>query len=318
MSSVYSPPHHDFDGSNHVMTRRGHVGRKSNMATAKWRLNDLETQDSLLIESILSQDEEKDVVSMMVLAKEIDSGSPIPSFCTSTQMCYRDPTRRPLSPPLSPLAPHTRPAAGQNDDDTLVKTPLGKQPSVAAMNELNFAKDRSKNFMETSDDLPNSVNRPAPSPGHDPLYDAPAADIPQARANDFHDDRHKYGDRLATSPATGHDVDDEPGNEATGGVQDASDESGDAGGEKWEGMDERPNSRGGPGKQEKKDNEVGEDVGEDDHVSVGSTRNLGETDESAEEGPADGDSDSEYTSLHAVSSRLKMIDALLYKMTDKS
>ena len=41
----------------------------------------------------------------MVMANEIDSCSPLPSFCTSTQMWYRDPTRRPQSPPLSPFTP---------------------------------------------------------------------------------------------------------------------------------------------------------------------------------------------------------------------
>ena len=56
-----------------IMTQRGEKAKKSNMACA-----DLERKGSLLIESIVSHDEASDVVSMMIMAKEIDDRSPLP------------------------------------------------------------------------------------------------------------------------------------------------------------------------------------------------------------------------------------------------
>ena len=60
--------------------------------------------NSILIDSILSQDETKDIVSMMIMAEEYTDYNRLPSFCTSSQTGGRDPTRRPKSPPLSPLS----------------------------------------------------------------------------------------------------------------------------------------------------------------------------------------------------------------------
>ena len=61
-------------------------------------------EGSLLIDSILSQEEMKDVVSMMIMADEYVNTGRTPSFCTSSQMGGRDLMRRPKSPPLSPLS----------------------------------------------------------------------------------------------------------------------------------------------------------------------------------------------------------------------
>ena len=61
-----------------IMTQRGEKAKKSNMACAGKDMSDLERKGSLLIESIVSQDEASDVVSIMIMAKEIDDRSPLP------------------------------------------------------------------------------------------------------------------------------------------------------------------------------------------------------------------------------------------------
>ena len=94
-----------FDENCNITTRRGVVMETANMAAADRSLLDLEQEGSLLIEEILSRDEAKDVVSMMVMANEINEEEGYPSFCTSSQMGYRNPRIRPESPPLSPLTP---------------------------------------------------------------------------------------------------------------------------------------------------------------------------------------------------------------------
>ena len=60
-------------------------------------------EGSLVIDSILSQEEAKDIVSMMIMADEHEGLNRLPSFCTSTQMGGKDQRRRPESPQLSPL-----------------------------------------------------------------------------------------------------------------------------------------------------------------------------------------------------------------------
>ena len=56
-----------------------------------------------LIDSILTHDETKDIVSMMIIADELGDNSSLHSFCTLTQMGGRNPTIRPVNPLLSPL-----------------------------------------------------------------------------------------------------------------------------------------------------------------------------------------------------------------------
>ena len=89
----------DFEGIGNVTTRKGHDLQKPKMA----RGAACDLGGSLLLESILSQDETKDVLTMMIAADEYDGHNQIPSFCTSTQMGGRDQRRRPISPPLSPM-----------------------------------------------------------------------------------------------------------------------------------------------------------------------------------------------------------------------
>ena len=74
------------------------TGLRASTATKTY---DVDNKNSLLIDSILSQDETRDIVSMLDSADELKEGRGLPSFFTSTQMGERRPCR-PLSPPLSP------------------------------------------------------------------------------------------------------------------------------------------------------------------------------------------------------------------------
>ena len=103
MSLVDKQTELNLPDKGHVTTRRGRVSA-NNMAhdgetRAAWKM----TSDSLLIDSILTQDESKDVVSMMIMANEMEDYTRLPSFCTSTQMGGTGQLRRPTSPQLSPL-----------------------------------------------------------------------------------------------------------------------------------------------------------------------------------------------------------------------
>ena len=103
MSNALGQYPSDFEITGNVTTRKRADTWKSKMARPAKNLLSRDFEGSLLIDSILSQDEEKDVVSMMVMADEDDGHNRLPSFCTSTQMGGRDQRRRPASPPLSPL-----------------------------------------------------------------------------------------------------------------------------------------------------------------------------------------------------------------------
>ena len=100
---------HNPQESNNVTVRRGHSTRKSNMEyLTKPRLT-FGREGSILIDNILSQDEAKDIVSMMIMADEYDIEKQTSSFCTSTQMGGRNQECRPTSPLLSPLGSQDRP-----------------------------------------------------------------------------------------------------------------------------------------------------------------------------------------------------------------
>ena len=92
----------EFQG---ITVPRGPGSKRNKMADDRGQVADLEPKSSICIDSILSQDESRDIVSMMVMADELDFTTALPSFYTSTQMGHRDQRRRPSSPPLSPL-PH--------------------------------------------------------------------------------------------------------------------------------------------------------------------------------------------------------------------
>ena len=104
MSTIPETTPKDLTGTGHVTIRRGPNPKPGGMALRSGLSTDLPNEDgSLLIDSILTQAETNDVVSMMMLADEMDDCTGLPSFCTSTQMGNRNPQLRPVSPPLSPM-----------------------------------------------------------------------------------------------------------------------------------------------------------------------------------------------------------------------
>ena len=119
MSSIYCPQPLDLEGDSNITKRKDISGKMAKMAVSRGSLIDLEQGTSPLIEDILSRDEANDVVSMMIMADEINEDSDYPSFCTSSQMGYRNPRIRPMSPPLSPLMSATpaRNVAGASADN---------------------------------------------------------------------------------------------------------------------------------------------------------------------------------------------------------
>ena len=104
-------------------------------------------EDSItFIDSILSQEEAKDVISMMVMADEGDGTFHLPSFCTSTQMGGGNPQIRPRSPSLSPLS-FAFPSDAIND--CKVRTGSNKRlvtETAAGTNTLNLK----NSFMHSS------------------------------------------------------------------------------------------------------------------------------------------------------------------------
>ena len=85
----------EFQG---ITVPRGPGSKRNKMADDRGQVADLEPKSSICIDSILSQDESRDIVSMMVMADELDFTRALPSFYTSTQMGHRDQRRRSTSP----------------------------------------------------------------------------------------------------------------------------------------------------------------------------------------------------------------------------
>ena len=105
MENRHSSPKQNCLMESNVTTRRAPGREKSKMAqNIIEKAFDLEEKGSLFIDSILSQDEEHDIISMMNTANELDGGLKLPSFYTSSQMGGKDP-RRPQSLQLSPIGP---------------------------------------------------------------------------------------------------------------------------------------------------------------------------------------------------------------------
>ena len=101
---------------DNITTRRSAGNKKSKMATSKRDdvgRCDLEINGSLFIDSILSQDETSDVISMFDLADELKGGMGLLGFCASTQMTRASNDCDPLPPTLSPIG-HAR---RQNDQE---------------------------------------------------------------------------------------------------------------------------------------------------------------------------------------------------------
>ena len=102
MSSVYNPRAQEWITGLNVTTRRV-TAKGKKMALNSYKAWTSDTLDSLLVESILSQDEAKDVITMLEMADELEGVQMLPGFFTSTQMGYRVPRSRLSSPPLSPV-----------------------------------------------------------------------------------------------------------------------------------------------------------------------------------------------------------------------
>ena len=105
---------------------------------------DLGSDSSISIDSILTQDETNDILSMMVKANEQKIGRRLPSFCTSSQMGGRDQCQRPDSPLLSPLC---SPGWGMSRAETWRQTDYGSPilNNTAASTELDVLSNNLKN-----------------------------------------------------------------------------------------------------------------------------------------------------------------------------
>ena len=116
-----------FEDEDNITIRKSAGTEKSKMAQTRSTLNlhALEHSGSLLIDSILSQDEAEEVVTMLNSANELNGDLGLPSFYTSSQMGGRDPARRPSTPPLSPIADTEKSALIYHLQDESITTPKG-------------------------------------------------------------------------------------------------------------------------------------------------------------------------------------------------
>ena len=110
MSSVFCQAAQDQIAGANVTTRRALTEATKKMA----RVDD--SYGLLMVESILSRDEAKDVITMLDLADELEGARTLTGFFTSTQMGLREPRHRLSSPPLSPVL-HGHPD-GRDKDKT--------------------------------------------------------------------------------------------------------------------------------------------------------------------------------------------------------
>ena len=89
-----------------ITTRRSSATKKYKMASSSKDMGDLginEMDGSLFIDNILSQDETCDVLSMFDMADELQGGTGLLSFCTSTQMGRVASVSVQCPPALSPI-----------------------------------------------------------------------------------------------------------------------------------------------------------------------------------------------------------------------
>ena len=164
MASIYASQPPAGQQTSHVTIRRGQDGRRSKMAEAEHgSRHDPGHSSSILIDSILSQDESKDVLSMMIMANEHTGYSGLPSFCTSTQMGGRNQYRRPYSPPLSPLRT-ARPEDGGRPEERHAATlkDIGGSPTLTSkklsesvINPQNFNRE-----VKVNDSIPEAGTMP--------------------------------------------------------------------------------------------------------------------------------------------------------------
>ena len=103
MSNILDRRSEDALNNTNITTRRLTDVNKIKMALREDPARLSEEATSLLVDSILSKDEELDVLSMLDMAKELDGLNALTGFFTSTQMGKREPKTELSSPPLSPV-----------------------------------------------------------------------------------------------------------------------------------------------------------------------------------------------------------------------
>ena len=157
MSSVYN--HADLNGltQDNITTRRSATNGKAKVAVpnvSDWG-GDF---GSLHIEDILSQDEARDVITMLDRANELGGTYSLPSFISSTQMNGRDPRRKPDSPPLSPV-PFPGVTDGVTNDMSNLSLLLPGDPTCQ-LSERDLNSKNRANSMHVSTEEGNSEQQP--------------------------------------------------------------------------------------------------------------------------------------------------------------
>ena len=125
MSSTLDQQFENKLSDMNITTRRLTGLSKKKMALDVEQLHLTEEATSLLVESILSKDEEMDVISMLNFADELGGMSSLTGFFTSTQMGKREPRYLSTTPPLSPVpfaVEHNRPPYASTGDGVNIET----------------------------------------------------------------------------------------------------------------------------------------------------------------------------------------------------
>ena len=263
---------------HNVTTRKVPNLKQGKMASDNLKKLDLGSDSSLFIDSILSQDETNDILSMMVMADEHKSGNRLPSFCTSSQMGGRDQRRRPVSPPLSPLRSS---GWGSRCDDAWIQEMITSPPPN---NNANLSKD-SKDLL---------LNKRNTAVGKKAFQDGNREGTVATDTNELLDREDSKNRFNATTAVRGlRQIDD--GNEGDWNERDAV--------AKAKNLDTEDVTSPKGGKQSKD----GSSTDEEDSVAG----DPGEKGEEGEELKADDD-------LTSVAAKLKKVDEMLAHLDDKS
>ena len=103
MSSIPDVRFEDRLTDPNITTRRLNDINKEKMAKRFSKAWPTDQDAALLMDSILTKDEEMDVITMLNKADELEGLNSLPGFFTSTQMGKREPRHVVTSPPLSPV-----------------------------------------------------------------------------------------------------------------------------------------------------------------------------------------------------------------------
>ena len=104
------------------------------------------------VDNILSREESADVISMMIMADESGGNLQLPSFHTSSQTGGKSPTRRPTTPPLSPVyLPNSSTSKlifGHDDNAEFADTNNKTKDSPTPIDNINNQKNIDTNIMD--------------------------------------------------------------------------------------------------------------------------------------------------------------------------